>query len=46
MKLKSNLKAGGMHQNHNQAAGGLKLKSSVNAGGISVNHNQTALQSR
>lgn len=41
MKLKTNVKAGGVSFNHNQSTG-LKLKTSVKAGGVSLNHNQTA----
>ena len=41
MRVKSNVKAGGVQLNHNQTAKGLRVKSSVKAGGISWNHNQT-----
>ena len=40
MKMKSNVKAGGLHMNHNQA--GLKVASKIKAGGLSANHNQAA----
>jgi hypothetical protein len=41
MKIKSNIKAGGLSTNHNQTtARGLKVKSGVKAGGWD-NHNQT-----
>ena len=42
MKTKSNVKAGGIQINHNQA--GLKVASKVRAGGISLNHNQAGLK--
>ena len=44
MKIKSEVKAGGIGINHNQtAAHGLKIKSGVKAGGdaIASNHSQT-----
>ena len=53
LKVKSNVKAGGVSFNHNQTlTGGLKVKSSVKAGGFGMppmdgkpqtgnNHNQT-----
>ena len=42
MKIKSNVKAGGLTCNHNQtAAGGLKVKANVKAGALIPNHNQT-----
>jgi hypothetical protein len=43
LKVKSNIKAGGLSVNHNQTTPrGLKVKSGVKAGGLSSNHNQTA----
>ena len=44
MKVKSNVKAGGLKINHNQtvASKGLRVKSSVKAGpGVVLQHNQT-----
>jgi len=42
LKVKSNVKAGGVSFNHNQMlTRGLKVKSKVKAGGINFNHNQT-----
>jgi len=42
MKIRTNVKAGGLATNHNQTATrGIKVKSGVKAGGLSVNHNQT-----
>jgi len=48
MKIKSNVKAGGIQPNHNSTfvsnklqAKSLKVKSSVKAGALSQNHNQT-----
>lgn len=46
MKVKSNVKAGGGHTQHNQTVKGLRVKSKVRAGdgngdGIKLNHNQT-----
>ena len=47
LKIKSNVKAGGLFANHNQTvARGLKVKSNVKAGGDYVpdNHNQTVVR--
>ena len=41
MTIKTNIKAGGMRSNHNQA--GLTLKSGVKAGGMRTNHNQSVI---
>ena len=41
MRVKSNVKAGGITYNHNQTTAGVRVKSRVKAGGISWNHNQT-----
>ena len=39
MKTKTNVKAGALVPNHNQA--GLPTKTRVKAGGLSANHNQS-----
>lgn len=52
MKIKSNVKAGALSDNHNQTlVGGLKVKSGVKAGAVKVpddmksnNHNQTLVR--
>ena len=41
MRVKSNVKAGGIQYNHNQTAAGVRVKSRVRAGGFGYNHNQT-----
>ena len=41
MRVKSNVKAGGVSLNHNQTVKGLRVKSSIKAGKIAVNHDQT-----
>ena len=41
VKIKTNVKAGGMQINHNQS--GLALKTAVKAGGTFLNHNQSGL---
>jgi len=41
MKVKSNVKAGGIKLNHNQAVKGLRVKAGVKAGGRRLQHNQT-----
>lgn len=44
IKVKSNVKAGGVTFQHNQTiARGLRVKSNVKAGRIMTNHNQTIL---
>ena len=46
MKIKTNVKAGGIQMQHNQTvARGLKIKTSVKAGGINLQHNQTMARS-
>ncbi len=41
MTIKTNVKAGGLTANHNQApTSGLKVNSKVNAGAVNPNHNQ------
>jgi hypothetical protein len=43
MKIKTNVKAGGVGMQHNQTVvRGLKIKTNVKAGGLTSNHNQTA----
>jgi hypothetical protein len=41
MRVKTNVKAGQLSQNHNQAVKGLRVKSNVKAGVITPNHNQS-----
>ncbi len=43
MKVKTNVKAGGLWQNHNEtlASAGMKVKTNVKAGGNTINHNET-----
>ena len=42
MRIKTNLKAGGLVDNHNQTVtSGLKVKSNAKAGALGPNHNQT-----
>ena len=41
MRIKSNVKAGGISMQHNQTIRSLKVKSGVKAGRIVSNHNQT-----
>jgi len=43
MRVRTNVKAGGISGNHNQSL--LRVKTGVKAGG-SLNHNQTLLRSR
>ena len=46
MRIKTNVKAGALIDNHNQTvARGLKVKSNVKAGGQGVQHNQTVADS-
>jgi hypothetical protein len=42
LKIKTNVKAGGLNINHNRA--GLKVKTSVKAGGLNINHSRPALK--
>ena len=45
MRVKSNVKAGGMSMQHNQRiTRSLKVKSGVKAGGIATNHSQTVIR--
>ena len=42
MKVKSNVKAGGVNMQHNQTVTrGVRVKSGVKAGGVNLQHNQT-----
>ena len=46
MRIKTNVKAGGISLQHNQRlTRSLKVKSGVKAGGIALNHNQTVTRS-
>ncbi|MEP7342724.1 MAG: hypothetical protein ABI977_33655 [Acidobacteriota bacterium] len=42
MKVKTQVKAGGLRINHNQTA--VRVKTGVKAGGLRVNHNQTMVR--
>jgi hypothetical protein len=43
MKIKTNVKAGGIPLQHNQTvARGMKVKTNVKAGGVTMQHNQTS----
>ena len=49
MKVKTNLKAGGLSTNHNETlvrvqAKGLKVKTHLKAGGFFLNHNETLVR--
>jgi hypothetical protein len=45
MKIRTQVKAGGVRQNHNETqARGLKVRTSVQAGAIAPNHNETLLR--
>jgi hypothetical protein len=46
IRIKSRIKAGGLWQNHNQAACGVRIKSRVKAGRLAANHNQTTARCR
>ena len=41
LRVKSNIKAGGLYVNHNQVVKRIRVKSNVKAGGLFLNHNQT-----
>ncbi len=46
LKVKTNLKAGGILRNHNETlVRGLKVKTNIKAGGIRGNHNETLVRS-
>jgi hypothetical protein len=40
MKVKSNVKAGKLAVNHNQAVKGLRVRAGLKAGKLAANHNQ------
>ena len=42
MKTKTNVKAGGISINHNQASAAIKVRSNVKASGPILNHNQAS----
>ncbi len=43
IRIKTNVKAGGLTFNHNQATTkSIQVKTNVKAGGLTFNHNQTA----
>ena len=45
LKVKTNIKAGGLATNHNETlVRGLKVKTSVKAGGLAANHNETLVR--
>ena len=51
LRVKTQVKAGGLHPNHNetlvrlpQPVAGLKVKTQVKAGGLTVNHNETLVR--
>ena len=41
MKIKTKIKAGGIHLNHNQSIRSLKIRTGTRSGGFGTNHNQT-----
>lgn len=41
MRVKSNVKAGGIAWNHSQTVRGLRVRSSLKAGGRGLNHSQS-----
>jgi hypothetical protein len=50
MRVRSNVKAGGVQVNHNQTINrekkGLRVKSNVKAGALTDNHNQTVVREK
>jgi hypothetical protein len=44
LKIRANIKAGGLGGNHNRA--GLRVKAAMKAGGLGGNHNRSALRIR
>ena len=50
METRTNLKAGGIDQNHSEAvvrdSRGLKVRSNLKAGGIATNHNEAVVRAR
>lgn len=44
LKVKTNVKAGGLHVNHNRGAAAIKVKSAVKAGGIFCKNHSASLR--